>query len=161
MFRLILMRHAKSDWSMSDPDHDRPLNPRGRASAQALGDWLRAQDLIPDQALVSSSRRTQETFERLNIAVPLTSVPEMYHAEPETLWEVLRSATGRSLLMIGHNPGIAAFALSLCRDLPEHPRFLHYPTGATLVAEFDIPNWQQTKPGMGRALEFVVPRELI
>jgi phosphohistidine phosphatase len=38
MKRLILMRHAKSDWSGGAlTDHDRMLNKRGRVSAAALG----------------------------------------------------------------------------------------------------------------------------
>ena len=47
--KLILMRHAKSDWN--DPlqsDHERGLNPRGQASARALGDWLRGNGHLPD-----------------------------------------------------------------------------------------------------------------
>ena len=61
--RLILTRHAKSGWG--DPllsDEARPLNARGHADASALGAWLKAQDYTPDQALVSSANRTQETF---------------------------------------------------------------------------------------------------
>ena len=38
MTRLILMRHAKSDWGdVALEDHERPLNKRGRRSATALG----------------------------------------------------------------------------------------------------------------------------
>src|SRR6056297_2318257 len=68
MRRLVLMRHAKSSWG--DPgldDHDRPLNKRGKQSAKALGDWLRAQTIVVDQALVSSSVRTVETMQRLKV----------------------------------------------------------------------------------------------
>ena len=72
MRRLVLMRHAKSSWG--DPgldDHDRPLNKRGKRSAEALGDWLRAQTIVVDEALVSSSART------------VTGVP--WESEPETI----------------------------------------------------------------------------
>ena len=41
MKRLILTRHAKSSWDdPAMPDHDRPLNDRGRAAAVQLGVWL-------------------------------------------------------------------------------------------------------------------------
>jgi len=50
MKRLILMRHAKSDWGDPGlPDHDRPLNKRGRRAATALGHWLR--DIAPSDGL--------------------------------------------------------------------------------------------------------------
>jgi phosphohistidine phosphatase len=29
MKRLLVMRHAKSDWTTAASDHSRPLNPRG------------------------------------------------------------------------------------------------------------------------------------
>ena len=38
--RLILLRHAKSDYPLGVPDHDRPLNERGRRDADAAGAWL-------------------------------------------------------------------------------------------------------------------------
>ncbi|MEE3099475.1 MAG: histidine phosphatase family protein, partial [Pseudomonadota bacterium] len=63
MHRLVLMRHAKSDWG--DPglgDHDRPLNDRGRRAAPRMGAWLAAQGAFPDAALLSSARRVQETW---------------------------------------------------------------------------------------------------
>jgi phosphohistidine phosphatase len=60
--RLILSRHAKSGWDDPDlSDHDRPLNARGRGDAPKVGAWLRAKGYLPDAALVSSARRTQET----------------------------------------------------------------------------------------------------
>ena len=60
--RLILMRHAKSSWNEPVSDHERALNVRGRASAQAMGNWLRENDFLPKEALISSSKGTRETF---------------------------------------------------------------------------------------------------
>ena len=37
---LIVMRHAKSDWSTMAPDHERPLNTRGHRDAVAAGACL-------------------------------------------------------------------------------------------------------------------------
>lgn len=159
---LILMRHAKSAWD--DPmldDHDRPLNKRGRRSATALGDWMRHAGLTPDQILCSSARRTQETCERLGLGLPAPPLPELYHASPAAMLDLLQQARGHCVLMIGHNPGIAEFAAALVADAPAHPRFADYPTGATLVAEFDIPGWDALTPGTGQARDFVIPRELL
>ena len=62
MKTLVLMRHAKSNWSGDLSDFDRPLSERGVKSARALGKWLRENDLFPDFALVSAAKRTVETF---------------------------------------------------------------------------------------------------
>ena len=61
--RLILTRHAKSDWD--DPmldDHDRPLNKRGQRSAAELGEWLHSRGYEPDEVLCSTALRTRETW---------------------------------------------------------------------------------------------------
>ncbi len=158
---LILMRHAKSDWD--NPllsDHDRPLNPRGRRSADAMGDWLRESGWLPDEVLCSTSERTRETLKRLRIEAPVHFLPALYHAEPDRMWEVLHSATRHRVLMLGHNPGIAGFAAELVAAPPAHDRFDDYPTCATLVTEFDAESWEDVRPNTGFARAFIVPREL-
>ena len=158
---LILMRHAKSDWgSPGLADHDRPLNSRGLRDAPAMGQWLREKDHLPDQVLCSTATRTRQTLEGLRIDVSTTFLPSLYHAEPDTMHDALLQAQGRSVLMIGHNPGIAAFAEDLLEHAPDHPRFHDYPTCATLVAEFDLERWADLRPGTGRVLDFVIPADL-
>ena len=164
MLRLILMRHAKSDWG--DPnleDHDRPLNARGQRSAIALGDWLREEDILPDEILCSSSARTCATLAGLDL--PEDIAPEfqlgLYLAEPEDMLSMLQQATGDTVLMIGHNPGIAELAHRLVDRAPDHERFNDYPTGATLVVDFDEDYWSEIGWHEGQPSAFVVPRELV
>lgn len=161
MKRLILMRHGKSSWDdPSRDDHDRPLNGRGKVSARVVGDWLRSNNYIPDQILSSDSRRTRETFARLNIMCDTEFLDTLYHAEPEDMLQVLRKATGTCVLMLGHNPGIGWFAQNLVVEPPPHPRFFDYPTCATLVADFDVESWDEVGTGTGKAVDFIIPREL-
>ena len=158
--RLILMRHAKSDWSLSGDDHDRPLNPRGQRSAKALGDWLRDHGFLPDAALVSSAVRTRQTFDLLGLAVQPRLERALYLADEASLLRSLQDSDGQVLLMIGHNPGIAGFAAELLGRPPAHDRFHDYPTGATLIADFDAAHWNDVQPGTGTCQAFIVPREL-
>jgi phosphohistidine phosphatase len=161
MKRLILMRHAKSSWD--DPlmdDHARPLNGRGRVSARVVGDWLRNKAYIPDQVLSSSSARTRETFARLGFVCDTQFLDRLYHADPEIMLRTLRGATGNSVLMLGHNPGIAWFAQNILTVAPPHSRFYDYPTCATLVADFAVENWNDIGTGTGKAVDFIIPREL-
>ena len=157
---LILMRHAKSDWD--NPlltDHDRPLNARGRRSARAMGDWLRRGGWQPDQALVSTSERTRETWAGLGITAPARFDSALYLAEACDMWRVLRGAEGSCVLMLGHNPGIGDFAADLVAAPPDHERFADYPTGATLIARFDAPSWDAVQPRSGQVADFAVPRQ--
>lgn len=158
--RLILMRHAKSDWSLSGDDHARPLNPRGRRSAQALGDWLRDKGYLPDEVLCSTAARTRQTLDLLGLDTETRFEPMLYHASAETMLDVLHGASGATVLMVGHNPGIADLAMRLVATPPEHTRFTDYPTGATLVAEWDGTDWAALQVETGQAAEFIVPREL-
>ena len=110
--RLIVMRHAKSDWSSGVDDHERPLARRGRREAGLAGDWLREQ--VADVGLVvcSSATRARQTWKR--VAKRLDAVPELrvddrlYGASDRQLRDVLRKLPDatRTVLVIGHNPGL-------------------------------------------------------
>lgn len=114
--RLVLMRHAKSDWSTDAPDdHSRPLNARGQRDAPRMARWLLGQGWRPDAAVCSDARRTLETWERM-VAVlqggprqtpPLVVEPSLYLASLGELQRVAArwpDAWG-TVLALGHNPG--------------------------------------------------------
>ncbi|MEM6658872.1 MAG: histidine phosphatase family protein [Pseudomonadota bacterium] len=161
--RLIVMRHAKSSWNSPAPrDHDRPLNKRGRASAPAIAAWLTRNQWLPDEVLCSSALRTQETWQRTGLSAAKTRIiPALYHAEAEVMLDILSEATGATVLMLGHNPGIADFADQIAAQTPQHSRFFDYPTGATTVLEFDIADWSDIRWHSGQVLGFAIPRELL
>ena len=159
--KLILTRHAKSAWDSTAPsDHARPLNRRGRASATALGLWLHEQGHLPDQVISSPSQRTRETYDRMQLQSPAVFVERLYHASADIIFQVLSESERRSTMILGHNPGIGSFAQAITAQTPDHPRFFNYPTGSTLVLEFDIPSWSKLEWGSGKLVDFIVPREL-
>ncbi|MAI58800.1 MAG: phosphoglycerate mutase [Rhodobacteraceae bacterium] len=160
--RLILMRHAKSDWNLPVSDHNRDLNERGRTSAKAMGKWLKELDFIPEQALVSTSKRTRKTFEYLSIKPKrLEFIKKLYHPSVYALLNTLKGANGQTVLIISHNPAIAEFAENLAIKSPNHKLFYKYPTCATWVAELEIKSWEEVQFGTARTLEFGIPREVI
>jgi phosphohistidine phosphatase len=151
---LVLMRHAKSSWG--DPaqeDHARPLNARGHDAAPRVGRWLREAGFAPTRALVSDAVRTRETWERLGFDATPELRPDLYLAEADRILSLAEQAEG-SLLILGHNPGMAEPALRAVDRAPVHPDFERYPTCATLVLDLS-----EGLPG--RALAFVVPRDLV
>ncbi|SPF77793.1 SixA phosphatase family protein [Pseudoprimorskyibacter insulae] len=160
--RLIAMRHAKSDWSAeTGSDHARPLNDRGVKSAKAMGDWLRAHGYLPDLVLCSTATRTRQTLDFLALEAPVQFEDSLYHASACTMLDSVEGATGDTVLLIGHNPGMAEFARKMVRTPPAHPRFHDYPTCATLVMEITAPDWASVDFGMGEVLDFAIPREVI
>lgn len=139
---LVLMRHAKSDWGDPDlPDHDRPLNRRGRRDAALMAGWLMDEVGLPDLVLCSSAARTRETARLMESAwgSRLTVCParDLYLAPPEQILRVIRTDGGdaASLLVLGHNPGIADLVSMLC----EEPREM--PTSAVAVFDVDVDDW--------------------
>lgn len=172
MRQLLLMRHAKSSWD--DPqlsDHDRPLNPRGRAAAAAMRASMVQLGLAPDIVLVSPARRTLQTLELLEPweDAPLVEVVEaLYLATAAQMLQALHGVaeTARSVLLLGHNPGLHALALHLVGPgemtlANEQMRRLQagYPTAS--LAEFAIPGtWSGLGEGGGRLIRMLTPREL-
>lgn len=164
--RLILIRHAKSAWDDPLlPDRDRPLAPRGQAAAADLGAWLASRGYIPDEVLCSDAARTRQTWAGIAPALPAAPQPvlkpALYLAGPDVMLAVLRHATGDTVAMLGHNPGIGEFARRLLAQPPATPAFRKYPTGATLVAHFEIGRWDDAALGRADMLDFVVPKELV
>jgi len=164
MRRLILMRHAKSDWSHGTSDHARPLNARGRAAAEALGNWLRTEGLVPDRVLCSTASRTRETCTLLNLppGCVVDHHRQLYLADPDEIIGTLRQrAGGPSALLVAHNPGIASAAANLLQDPPLKDSFNRYPSGATTVMDFDIDDWEYLQWHSGQLRAFTVPKELV
>jgi len=161
--RLILTRHAKSSWD--DPlmaDIDRPLNARGHAAARELGDFLASRGYDPEEVLCSSARRTRETWDEVARAAletrpELRYLPELYHATPEAMMAALVQASAPTVMMIGHNPGIAEFAARLPAKPIYSGDFRKYPTCATLIVEFQAEDWREVTVGSGAVLEFFTP----
>ena len=172
MRQLLLLRHAKSSWDDRElPDHERPLNPRGRRAAMAMRDAMERLGLAPDLVLVSSSVRTVQTLEALEpwADTPLVERMEaLYNASASALLDTLRDVkeTVRSVLIVAHNPGIHELAVTLVgtqamtlanadlRRLGEG-----YPSGA--LSEFTVPGpWRALESGGARLVRFLCPRDL-
>jgi phosphohistidine phosphatase len=169
MRQLLLLRHAKSSWDDAKVgDRDRPLSDRGQHAAAIMRRAMRQLGLAPDLVLVSPARRTLQTLEALEPweETPLVEqIDALYLAAPHQLFAVLRDIpeTVRSVLVIGHNPGIHDLAQSLITGLAptgaSGKLAAAYPTGA--LAEFAIPGpWLRLGPGAGRLTRFLTPREL-
>ncbi|EMI20588.1 phosphohistidine phosphatase, SixA [Rhodopirellula maiorica SM1] len=126
--RLILMRHAKSDWSDGGlSDHDRPLNKRGKRDAPQMAEWLREIDCLPNVVLCSSAVRTRETLERMQSSfgsdVVVSYSESLYLASPETISNVIASdhCDASTVMVLAHNPGMAYLVSQLAGQMVDMP----------------------------------------
>lgn len=170
MRTLCLLRHAKS--SYDDPtldDHDRPLARRGREAAPLIGAWIKAQGLVPDRVLCSSATRARATWALieplLDARIPVKASRDLYLAEPAKLRRLVQAAPrGCSrLLVIGHNPALAAFAQELTGAGKEGLRKRlrrKFPTAALAVITFEVAGWDEVGSATGTLTAFVRPKDL-
>ena len=68
MPQIIIIRHAKSDWSSFNSDFERGLNERGYRSCEIISRELKRRINLPDKFLVSPAKRAQLTFEEIFFA---------------------------------------------------------------------------------------------
>lgn len=166
--RLFLFRHAKSDWPQGVSDHDRPLGPRGRHDAPRMGEEMARRGLRPDLAIVSTALRARETWD---LAKPfLAGIPDrlegaIYDAAGEGILRTVRGLDPsiRSVIVVGHNPGLETAATTLIGEGPERLRDRlgeKFPTAALAVVDFEDCAWRDIGPGAGRLALFLTPGDI-
>jgi phosphohistidine phosphatase len=164
--RLILLRHAKSE--KAEPgkrDHTRRLSGRGQNDAPLIGAYMARHALIPDLVRVSDAARTRETWERLASAPPVTYEERLYDAGTEALLAAVKETAPevRTLMVVGHNPGLYDLARLLIAsgDVEARERLNEgLPTSGLAVIDFAGDTWRKLHPHGGRLERFVSPRSL-
>lgn len=170
MRRLLLLRHAKSSWNTPElADLERPLAPRGRRVAPLIARFMVERGWMPDLVLRSQAERVRETWQLmapvLGEQIPCKTLRAIYPGAPSRLLMTLHRAPAeaKTLLLIGHNPGLAAFATSLCgagsRKAIEKMS-VKFPTAGLAVIDFELESWSQVAAGAGRLEAFVRPKDL-
>lgn len=174
MKTVILLRHAKSDWSDTTlRDFDRPLNGRGERAAALMGQWARREGLRFGTIIASPAARVKDTFAKFIESYGSAPAPNwdkrVYLASAATIADVIGEADDaqETLLLVGHNPGLEEFILahvpddgdcSLREDVAEK-----FPTASIAVLDFDIGRWRDLAdssnvPACLRS--FIRPRDL-
>ncbi|GAA0625317.1 phosphoglycolate phosphatase [Kribbella sandramycini] len=163
---LVLLRHAKAVPPESMPDLERPLAERGRADAAAAGRYLVAQGIEADLVLCSTSKRTRETWKYVAeggaTATDVWYDKRIYNADTVELLDVLREAPAeaRTVVMIGHAPGIPWMADELARASTSPERFeltQKYPTSGLTVLRLTT-QWADVAADDADLASYVVPR---
>jgi phosphohistidine phosphatase len=165
--QLMLLRHAKSAWPDGVADLERPLAPRGRRDAPAMGGWLRATGHVPDLVLCSIARRTRETWElaqqELGGSPPVRYEPQVYGATSGELLALARQTAPDigSVLIVGHDPGMQRLTLDLAGQESAALASVadKFPTAAIAILAFGGP-WLDLAPGQAHLADFVRPADI-
>lgn len=150
MKTLLVLRHAKSDWSADyGADHDRPLNRRGLASAHHVGELVRDLDLIPDLIISSTAVRARTTVE---IAIEagqwgsvLTLDERLYHSGPDSVLKIISASDPTDRVMVvGHQPTWGSLVYQMT-GVPTEIK-----TATLAVIDLMITTWDQVIDSTGR-----------
>jgi len=153
---LLLLRHAQADRATSGlPDHDRPLDQRGRRDATAVGRRLLREELVPDRILSSTAVRACATAQLVasgcGFAGEVRTTRRLYLADCLELLGPLReldAACARALI-VAHNPGVGELLRLLTGETPP------VPTAALARVQLPIESWQQLQPDVrGQLIDF-------
>jgi len=163
---LVLLRHAKAERGAWGLDRDRALSDRGSAQSAVVGRDLAALGFVPDVALVSSAKRTKQTYLAVaaNAAWELEAqlLDELYHAWIEEVIELVRQVDplASRVLVVGHQPTMSATAAALASSAsnPDALIRLHggLPTAGRAELEVTVP-WAELAPASAALTAVVTP----
>jgi phosphohistidine phosphatase len=167
---LWLLRHAKAatDPPAGGTDHERPLAPRGKRDATALGLRLSAGDLgfgdgrLPDLVLASTATRTTETASLVAgvFGAPVDRRRRLYYGTPTDVLDELRGLgeTTRSVMVVGHNPTTHSLALELlAEDDTQRAMLVSFPTCALAAFRSPVTRWRDLEYATATLVGFARP----
>ncbi len=165
MKRLMLLRHAKSDWGNEGlPDFERPLNARGVKDALRMGVELQQRGDVPELLVTSTAVRALETVHNVTSAFgeafesQIELEPRLYGASSESIIYHARSLpdTVSFAMLVGHNPGMEEAVARLTGQW--NPDGMKTCTLASI--EFDTDQWQNIADGEGTLNWILYPADL-
>lgn len=155
MRTLLFMRHA---WSVvtqpGQTDSERSLTTRGRLEAPMVARALRQRGVHPEFIVSSPAVRALTTArlvaEELQLAHDAILLePALYEASAEHYLDIVNGLPDvmRSVLLVGHNPGLTEFVNVLAPGaVGEMP-----PSGIAVIG-IDRDRWSQVRAGCGTLL---------
>ncbi|MDN5129533.1 SixA phosphatase family protein [Aliarcobacter butzleri] len=163
MKKLVLIRHAKSDWS--NPfldDFLRPLNKKGKKNAPLMAKLLKEKNIRPDFIISSPSIRTKQTLEyfikELNYNDEVKLEESIYEAPYENLLKVIKDIPNihKIVFLIGHNPGLCDLTNFLVDK-----NFENIPTCSIVEIDFYVKNWKDISKENSSLISFEYPKKYI
>ncbi|MBW8359907.1 MAG: histidine phosphatase family protein [Weeksellaceae bacterium] len=158
MKKLILVRHAKSDWPEDTADFDRPLAERGLEDAEKMSNFLKSQGIKIDHLVSSPAVRALSTCEIFNQTyhIELKTNEKLYQPSESNILSVLYDLgdSVNSVALFSHNNGISNFANTMTEDV-----FL-FPTCGVAGFEVNCNSWSEFENADKRLIFFYEPKKI-
>ncbi|MCP3975498.1 MAG: histidine phosphatase family protein [bacterium] len=160
MKKLLILRHAKSDWSAGLADRDRPLNARGHRAAQTMGRVLARMGEAPDLVISSTAARAATTAQlaiesgQWDSAIRYTD--DLYATSVRGALEVLMGAdpAAASVMLVGHEPTWSSLVAQLTGGS------VAIKTATVAAIELYVRDWADASDAHGELLFLLQPRTI-
>jgi phosphohistidine phosphatase len=161
MRQLILLRHAKAATdSDTGEDIDRPLASRGCGDAPLVGKAAADAGADPQVVLVSTAKRTRETWALAAPFFPKAEVrfvDRLYLADPDVIVREVEAAAAERVMVLAHNPGLHDLASRLAHRMTDLDAKVRskYPTAACAIFE------RRDETSSWRLKDFITPKNAV
>ena len=169
MGKIIVIRHAKSDWSSYGSDFDRGLNERGYKSCKIISQELKKRiEKNPDKFLVSPAKRAQLTHQEIffswyndyNLDKYTVIENSLYGGSSKIVLERIKDHLSGSdiSIIIGHNPILN----ELLYDISKKGQNLipsNLVTAGCVIIEYKSSKYDLTNFNDGLIVEYLYPRQ--
>lgn len=158
MKKIILVRHAKSDWPEETEDFDRPLADKGLEDAMNMSRFLKEHHVSIDYLVSSPAVRALNTCKIFNQTYQLNfnTDEKLYNPSERNFESVIYDLDNshNSVAFFSHNNGISNFANSISEDI------FHFPTCGVAGFEIDCDSWTDFDGANKRLLFFYEPGKI-
>jgi phosphohistidine phosphatase len=158
MKKLILVRHAKSDWPEETEDFDRPLADKGLKEAKHMSEFIKNNNVPIDCFVSSPAVRALTTCEIFNESyqINITTDEKLYNPSERNFESVIYDLddSHHSVAFFSHNNGISNFANSISEDI------FHFPTCGVAGFEIDCQSWSEFDGANKKLLFFYEPGKI-
>ncbi len=158
----MIMRHGKSDWDAeANSDLERPLSPRGIASAERMGTLIAELGIVPDLVISSTAVRARATAELARITggwpSRLVLEDDLYGTSPRGALEVVarHGGTYQRIMIVGHQPTWSMLIKRLTGGM------CAVRTATVADIEMHTPSWDVVDSATGTLVSLLQPRPFL
>ena len=160
MKKLLIMRHAKSDWADgSKKDFDRPLNKRGEKAAPLVGKELKKRGLSLDLVISSPALRAKMTAEAVaensGYNKDIVWNESFYFGYTSEIFQAIKDIdeSVENVIIFGHNPTWSAISEMLSGN------FTDMKTADVVVLEYSG-KWKDLIEKSCKQIMYISPKNL-
>ena len=159
MKKLYIVRHTQKEEEFTKDDYDRDLSPEGLEKAKLIAENFAKKNIPIDLIVASPAIRTKKTAEifadALDYKKSIMYNEVLYMAFVNELFETISYTfdTVDSMLLVGHNPSLTAFAITLVGFKEK------FEMGAIMEINFNCDSWINISKDNAQLVSYEITNE--